>query len=221
MSAQLWFSIRITKTCPMPLSAGGVTGVGPGSAGGVGGGVFTVGPAGSVEVAAPPQLANATIDAASKPLRNMLAFVIARKRTGGADRFPARPSAERECSEHVYIGRQVQVVESPEQELLAQASRERRRERLGSAELDRAHFSGRRHPQPDRDLAGRARGDGAGAETRGPGEDGSADARPVDVGLRRRGGRRRRPAGADLARLLRGRDVGGPGGRGRRSAGCR
>src|SRR5438128_10049069 len=98
MSAQLWFSIRITKTCPMPLSTGGVTGVGPGSAGGVGGGVFTVGPAGSVEVAAPPQVANATIDAESKPLRNMLAFVIDRKRPGGADRFPAGSVSEARMS---------------------------------------------------------------------------------------------------------------------------
>src|SRR6267378_1243227 len=94
MSTQLWFSITITKTCPMPLSTGGTTGGGPGSAGGAGAGAgvgagvpLAGGPTGSVEVAAPPQAANATT-AASKPLRNVLALVIGRKRSGPADRFP-------------------------------------------------------------------------------------------------------------------------------------
>src|SRR6267143_5452946 len=98
MSAQLWFSITITKTCPMPVSTGGTTGAGPGSGAGAGGGigvgagVLAGASTESAGVAAPPQAANATSEAANKPLRNVLALVIGGKRSGDADRFPARES---------------------------------------------------------------------------------------------------------------------------------
>src|SRR5438309_10874134 len=91
MSTQLWFSITMTKTCPMPLSTGGAigdrTGSGAGAGIGVGAGVLAGGSIAPDELVAPPQAANAAMEA-SKPLRNALAFVIAGKRSGDWDRFP-------------------------------------------------------------------------------------------------------------------------------------
>src|SRR5438552_5814537 len=96
MSAQLWFSRTMTKTCPIPASAGGATG-GTGSSGGAGAGagVLACGVPWSAEAVPPPHAAR-SMEAASRRLHGRIQCVIPEETIPRQPSIPAlrsRPSA--------------------------------------------------------------------------------------------------------------------------------